>query len=166
MAGKRRPLAAQATEGGNPRKISAKLARELPKMSRLAARIRQRWGRAGEELPLERLAELGDSPRCDIVAALKELEKAGLGELSVGRDGHRASFVWAKRTPQATPVATPAIPAARERAKDQPVAAPRRPASERHATDQWQRAPKRPSAREASAAAAEPSPGPGSQPRQ
>jgi len=165
MAGKRRPIAAQITEGRKPRKISAKPARELPKVGPLAARIRQRWSKAGEELPLERLAaELGDSPRYDIVAALKELEKAGLGEFSVGRKGHRASFVWAKRAPQAKPVTTP--PVARERAKDQPVTPPRTPASERRATDRWQRAPKRPSARDASAAAAAPSPSSGPPPRQ
>ena len=165
MAGKKRPMVAQVTEGRNPRKISAKPARELPKMSRLAARIRQRWGRAGEELPLERLvAELSDGPRHDIVAALKELEKAGLGQFSMGRDGHRASFVWAKRAPQAKPVTTP--PVARKRAKDQPVTPPRKPASERRATDRWQRAPKRPSARDASAAAAAPSPSSGPPPRQ
>jgi len=155
MAGKKRPKAAQVTAGRSLSKISAKSARELPKRSRLAARIQRRWSKAGEELPLERLAaELGDSPRAELVAALKELEKAGLGQLSVGRDGHRASFVWTKRTPQANPVATLRAPVARERAQDQSVTTPRKRASERRATDQWQRAPKRPSARDASEAAA------------
>jgi DNA-binding transcriptional MocR family regulator len=150
-------MAAHVTAGRSPRKISATSARELPKMSRLASRIQRRWSKAGEELPLERLAaELGDSPRAELVAALKELEKAGLGEFSVGSTGHRASFVWAKRTPQANPVTTPRTPVARERAQDPPVTTPRKPASERRATDQWQRAPKRPSARDASEAAAAP----------
>jgi len=160
-------MAAQVTEGKNPRKIGAKPARELTKVGHLAARIRRRWGKAGEELPLERLAaELGDSPRYDIMAALKELEKAGLGALSVSKKGHRASFVWAKRTSPANTVTPPPTPVASERrAKDEPASTPRTPvASERRPTDQWQRAPKRPSARATTVAVATPSPGSGSRP--
>ncbi|MEO8178345.1 MAG: hypothetical protein ABI895_05880 [Deltaproteobacteria bacterium] len=78
----------------------------------LAAQIRQRWGGEGEELELERLeAELDGKGSYDIVAALKELEKAGLGELQVGRKGHKPSFMWAggggnAAAPAARPAAT------------------------------------------------------------
>jgi hypothetical protein len=74
-----------------------KRAKSAPALSALAAHILSRWGAAREELPLERLeSELDDRRRYDIVAALKELEKAKLGELSVGRKGHKSHFAWAR----------------------------------------------------------------------
>lgn len=67
--------------------------------SALAARIVERWGDAGGDISLDRLAsELGDSPRYDIVAALKELERAGSGEFSVGNAGRKARFLWSAGT--------------------------------------------------------------------
>lgn len=69
--------------------------------SDLASRIAERWRNAGE-VELDRLlSELGDVERYDLVAALKELEKSGVGEFIVGRGRHKARFVWsapAKRT--------------------------------------------------------------------
>ncbi|MET0386601.1 MAG: hypothetical protein ABW321_11610 [Polyangiales bacterium] len=70
-----------------------------PKQARsgsdLSAQIVERWGDAGGDVPLDRLiSELGDVQRYDIVAALKELERAGAGEFLVGRAGRKARFVW------------------------------------------------------------------------
>lgn len=63
--------------------------------SALSAQIVERWGDAGGDVPLDRLiSELGDVQRYDIVAALKELERAGAGEFLVGRAGRKARFVW------------------------------------------------------------------------
>jgi hypothetical protein len=65
-----------------------------PGAGKLAAQIQQRWGGAREELALDRLeAELEGSPH-DIVAALKQLEKAGQGQLQRGRKGHEPRFMW------------------------------------------------------------------------
>lgn len=74
----------------------------------LTATIESRWRRTGETLSIERIAsELGDVPRYDIVAALKELEKAGAGEFFVGHAGLKSRFEWA--TPSARAAArTPA----------------------------------------------------------
>jgi hypothetical protein len=73
-----------------------KRANAAPSLGGLAARILSRWGSLKDGLPLERLeSELDDQRRYDIVAALKELEKAALGELSVGRRGHKTVFQWA-----------------------------------------------------------------------
>jgi hypothetical protein len=64
-------------------------------MAELARRIAARWGGAGGEVALDRLAsELGDEQRYDIVASLKELEKAGAGTFEVGRAGRKARFLW------------------------------------------------------------------------
>ena len=69
--------------------------RAAPGAGKLAAQIRQRWGGAREGLALDRLeAELEGSPRYDIVAALKQLEEAGQGELQLGRKGHKPRFMW------------------------------------------------------------------------
>jgi hypothetical protein len=69
--------------------------RAAPGAGKLAAQIKQRWGGAREELALDRLeAELEGSPRYDIVAALKQLEEAGQGELQLGRKGHKPRFMW------------------------------------------------------------------------
>jgi hypothetical protein len=69
--------------------------RAAPGADKLAAQIQQRWGSAREELALDRLeAELGGSQRYDIVAALKQLEEAGQGELQLGRKGHKPRFMW------------------------------------------------------------------------
>ena len=73
-----------------------KRANAAPSLGGLAARILSRWGSLKDGLPLERLeSELDDQRRYDIVAALKELEKAKLGELSAGRRGHKTVFQWA-----------------------------------------------------------------------
>ncbi len=80
-----------------------------PLSNSLAARIAARFRKAGESLSLERLvAELDDESvaRYDIVAALKELEKAGEGEFSVGQAGKKARFVWA-RSSKGAAVAAP-----------------------------------------------------------
>jgi hypothetical protein len=72
-----------------------KRSRAAPGAGKLAAQIQQRWGSAREELALDRLeAELEGSPRYDIVAALKQLEEAGQGELQLGRKGHKPRFMW------------------------------------------------------------------------
>jgi hypothetical protein len=61
----------------------------------LASKIFEKWARAGEEVPLERLeSELPDERRYDIVAGLRALEKSGAGEFVVGRKGTRSRFVW------------------------------------------------------------------------
>jgi hypothetical protein len=63
--------------------------------SPLATRIVDRWGAAGGDVALDRLiSELGDVQRYDIVASLKELERAGAGEFVAGRGGQKARFVW------------------------------------------------------------------------
>ncbi len=73
--------------------MSGKKRNKPPLAGKLAAQIQQRWGSARQELALDRLeAELEGSPRYDIVAALKQLEKAGQGELKLGRKGQR--FMW------------------------------------------------------------------------
>jgi hypothetical protein len=116
-----------------------KRANAAPSLSGLAERILSRWGSLKDGLPLERLeSELDDQRRYDIVAALKELEKAQLGELSAGRRGHKTTFQWApaaaraqKRvaatapgeappTSRSTPSRTPRKVAVRERAPGTP----------------------------------------------
>jgi hypothetical protein len=80
----------------------------------LAARIVQRRDAAHPEVPLERLeAELGDASRYDIVACLKQLEKAGVGEFVVGRKGRKSRFVWAEPADGEPVVARPAESAVR-----------------------------------------------------
>ena len=75
--------------------------RAAPGAGKLAAQIKQRWGGAREELALEQLeAELEGSPRYDIVAALKQLEKAGQGELRLGRKGSPPRFMWSGAGPK------------------------------------------------------------------
>lgn len=83
-------MATKRTKNAAPR--SAQVRSKNP----LAAQIVQRFKRAGESSTLERmLAELGEVARYDIVAALKELEKAGEGQFSVGHAGKKTRFVWA-----------------------------------------------------------------------
>lgn len=61
----------------------------------LAERILGQRAAADVEISLERLeAELMDASRYDIVASLKELEKAGEGQFIAGRKGQRSRFVW------------------------------------------------------------------------
>jgi len=61
----------------------------------LAERILGQRAAADVEISLERLeAELVDASRYDIVASLKELEKAGEGQFIAGRKGQRSRFVW------------------------------------------------------------------------
>src|SRR5690349_7591566 len=83
--------------------------------SPLAARIvaQREPGRA--EVSLERLeADFGDASRYEIVASLKELEKAGGGQFVVGRKGQRSRFVWARdKAPTAPRVAKKASRGAR-----------------------------------------------------
>jgi hypothetical protein len=63
--------------------------------SPLAGRILQQRGRGEAEVSLERLeADLADVSRYDLVASLKELEKAGKGQFLVGRKGKKSRFVW------------------------------------------------------------------------
>ena len=144
MAGKKRPVAAQVAERKNPKRAGAKPTPEQSAQSNLAKRIRARWGSSREQLPLDRLeTDLAGSRRRDIVVALKELEKAGLGEFSVDPEGHSASFVWIKRKPLAP---APAPPAAKTRPKAAVV--------ERRASVQWQHAPKRLSQQNTASAAA------------
>jgi len=72
--------------------------------SALAARIvaQREPGRA--EVSLERLeAEFSDASRYEIVASLKELEKAGNGQFVVGRKGQRSRFIWARGKAPAAP---------------------------------------------------------------
>jgi hypothetical protein len=163
MAGKRRPVAAQVTQKQHPKRAGGKPTRELPAEGSLARRIRQKWGGLREELPLDRLeAELGDSRRYDIVAALKELEKAGLGEFSVGHKGQRASFVWVKGTRPVTKAVTTA-PVAKAVNKTPVTKAPmgkarvtKSPAAmERRLSVEWERAPKRPPQRDPAEPAAQ-----------
>ncbi|HTU63433.1 MAG TPA: hypothetical protein VMF89_33455, partial [Polyangiales bacterium] len=72
----------------------------------LAATIESRWRRRGEVLSIERIAsELGEVARYDIVAALKELEKAGAGEFFVGHAGRKSRFEWSN-TPSSRADAT------------------------------------------------------------
>jgi hypothetical protein len=63
--------------------------------SPVAVRIRERWGTSGSEVPLDRIeSELDGVARYDVVAALKELEKAGRGQFVVGRKGKKSRFIW------------------------------------------------------------------------
>lgn len=63
--------------------------------SSLAERILARRKPGGAEVSLERLeADFADASRYEIVASLKELEKAGRGQFVVGRKGQRSRFVW------------------------------------------------------------------------
>lgn len=108
-----------------------KRANAAPSLSVLAARILTRWGAVKDGVPLERLeSELDDQRRYDIVAALKELEKANLGELNAGRKGHKTVFHWAPGAARAQKRVSPASPA--EAAPTSPSAA-RRTAARRPA---------------------------------
>jgi len=142
---------AQVTQEQHPKRAGTKPKRELPAEGSLARRIRQKWGGLRAALPLDRLAaELGDSRRHDIVAALKELEKAGLGEFSVDQEGHHASFVWVKGTRPLAKGAAKAL-VAKTVTKAPVTKAPlskarvaKSPAMERRTSVEWERAPKRP----------------------
>lgn len=77
---------------------------ESKSQSPLAARILAQREPGRAELSLERLeAELGDASRYEIVASLKELEKAGSGQFVVGRKGQRSRFVWAREKAPTAP---------------------------------------------------------------
>jgi len=72
-----------------------KRAEASPVRSLAAARIVERWARPGVEVPLDRIeSELDGVARYDVVAALKELEKSGVGKFVVGRKGAKSRFVW------------------------------------------------------------------------
>ncbi|MET0343195.1 MAG: hypothetical protein ABW252_19460 [Polyangiales bacterium] len=115
--------------------------------SKLAAAIFGKWARPGEQMPLEQLeSELPDERRYDLVAALRELQKAGVGELMVGGKGHRSRFVWgekaalsAARTKYDLSEATPRASAAKAKPtagrKPAPASTPVSPGSEISARD-------------------------------
>jgi hypothetical protein len=66
----------------------------------LAEQILKRRDGKSAAVSLARLeAELADANRYDIVASLKELEKAGWGRFIAGRSGQKSSFAWAERAP-------------------------------------------------------------------
>lgn len=68
----------------------------------LTRRILAQRAEADAEISLERLeAALVDTRRYDVVAALKELEKAGHGRFIAGRKGQRSRFVWGGQTARA-----------------------------------------------------------------
>lgn len=70
---------------------------ESKSQSALAARILAQREAGRAEVSLDRLeAEFADASRYEIVASLKELEKAGRGQLVVGRKGQRSHFLWAE----------------------------------------------------------------------
>jgi hypothetical protein len=72
--------------------------------SPLSARILAQREPGRPEVSLERLeAEFGEASRYEIVASLKELEKAGSGQFVVGRKGQRSRFVWARDKAPAGP---------------------------------------------------------------
>jgi hypothetical protein len=80
---------------------------EPKSQSPLAARILAQREPGGAEVSLERLeADFADASRYDIVASLKELEKAGVGQFVVGRRGQRSRFVWAEAKASDAPRAT------------------------------------------------------------
>ena len=80
------------------RKTGSKRAAPKASYGPLAAKILEKWRGAGGESVLDRIvSELGDVPRYDVVAALKELQKAGAGEFLVGRGGQKPRFVWNAR---------------------------------------------------------------------
>lgn len=98
--------------------------RRLQARAPLAERILAQRDAGGAEVSLERLeADFADASRYEIVAALKELEKAGRGQFVVGRKGQRSRFVWGATKAAAPPrlakkvrekrAATPAPGAAR-----------------------------------------------------
>jgi hypothetical protein len=86
--------------------------------STLAARIGAQREPGRAEVSLERLeAEFGDASRYEIVASLKELEKAGSGQFVVGRKGQRSRFVWARDKAPAAPRAAQKAASAPKRSR-------------------------------------------------
>jgi hypothetical protein len=84
-----------------------------PARGPLAERILAQREVGGAEVSLERLeADFADASRYDIVASLKELEKAGRGQFVVGRKGQRSRFIWGE-----TKAAAPARIAKKVRAQ-------------------------------------------------
>jgi hypothetical protein len=110
-----------------------------PARSALATQIAARRGKAGTEVALDRFeSELEGATRYAIVTALKELEKAGVGQFVVGRSGRKSRFIWgeaAESAPSgpARPPSSPAAPrverevrkASAERVPALPLEAPR-----------------------------------------
>jgi len=87
-----------------------KLSEEPPRRSALATRITDKWARSGEEVELDRLvSELGDVQRYDLVAALKELEKAGAGAFVAARAGRKARFQWSAKKARSAGPSGPAV---------------------------------------------------------
>jgi hypothetical protein len=81
-----------------------KARQQSSRRSALASKIQARWGEAGGDIAVDRvIAELDNVQRYDIVAALRELERVGVGTFVVGRAGHKARFVWSSRK-ASTPV--------------------------------------------------------------
>jgi hypothetical protein len=79
---------------GRKKAISKRL-QPAPVRSALASKIAGKWAGGRDSVALDRMvSELGDVPRYDIVAALKELEKTGAGEFVVGHAGRKSHFVW------------------------------------------------------------------------
>jgi hypothetical protein len=99
---------------------------ESKSQSPLAERILAQREPGRAEVSLERLeAEFDDASRYEIVASLKELEKAGSGQFVVGRKGQRSRFVWARQKAGAAPRV--AKKAARAPKRSPAQAAPGRP---------------------------------------
>jgi hypothetical protein len=86
----------------------------------LARRILEQREGVDAEVSLERLeAALIDESRYDIVASLKELEKAGQGQFIAGRKGQKSRFVWGPR-PEVTKAEALEVKAGKGRAGAKP----------------------------------------------
>jgi hypothetical protein len=95
----------------------------------LAKRIVAQRATGSVEASLERLeADFADASRYDIVASLKELEKAGVGQFVVGRKGQRSRFVWNDAKASDAPRAAKKAGATRVTAPSAPAAADAAPA--------------------------------------
>ena len=91
----------------------------------LAAEILARFGASGE-VTVERIeSELVERERYDIVAALRELQKAGAGAWVEGRRGSKSRFVWSRQqAPRARGEQRPQPATSRRAAPPAPAAAP------------------------------------------
>jgi hypothetical protein len=83
-----------------------------PVRSALATQIAARRGKAGAEVALDRFeSELEGATRYDIVTALKELEKTGVGQFVVGRSGRKSRFIWGELAESVPSVSARPVPA-------------------------------------------------------
>lgn len=79
--------------------MGAKRRSDVIEQNPLAAEILSRFGTSGE-VTVERIeSELVERERYDIVAALRELQKAGAGAWVEGRRGSKSRFVWSRQQP-------------------------------------------------------------------